>query len=98
MTSTADFRMQPVEVTEATKQLHELANRIEKLMNTEAPNLTVIAPGRDEVSQRVASTMNEVHAAFSKSTDQGIVEIREVAATLRAHTDNVVTADQEFVV
>jgi hypothetical protein len=98
MTSTADFWMQPVEVTEATKRLDELAGRLEKLMNTEAPNLTVTAPGRDEVSQRVASTMNEVHAAFTRSTDQGIGEIREVAATLRAHTENLVAAEQEFVV
>ena len=98
MTSTADFRMQPVEVTAATKQLDELAGRIEKLMNTEEPNLTVIAPGRDEVSQRVASTMNEVHAAFTKSTDQGIGAIREISATLRAHIENVAAAEQEFVV
>jgi tetrahydromethanopterin S-methyltransferase subunit B len=98
MTSTADFRLRPDEVTEATKQLDELADRVEKLMATEAPNITVTAPGRDEVSQRVASTLNEVHAAFANSTGQGVNELREVAATLRAHTGNVVAAEQDFAV
>ena len=94
----ADFVMQPTEVLDATKQLDELASRVEKTMQAEAPNLAVTASGSDEVSQRVASTLNEVHAAFTKSSDQGINEIREVAATLRGHTDNVVAADQGFVV
>jgi ElaB/YqjD/DUF883 family membrane-anchored ribosome-binding protein len=98
MTSTADFRMQPEEVADATKQLDQLASRAEKLMQTEVPNLTVTAAARDEVSWRVASTLNEVHAAFSQSTDQATNEMREVAATLRAHTDNVVAAEQDFAV
>jgi hypothetical protein len=98
MTSTADFRMQPQEVADATRQLDQLASRAEKLMQTEAPNLTATAAARDEVSRRVASTLNEVHAAFSKSTDQATNEIREIAATLRAHTDNVVAAEQDFAV
>ena len=98
MANDANFSMQPGEVGDATKQLDELANRVEKLMSTEAPNLTVTASGRDEVSQRVASTLNEVHAQFTKSSEQGANEIREVAATLRAHTDNVVAAEQDFAV
>jgi hypothetical protein len=98
MANSNDFTMQPSEVAEATKQLDELASRVEKVLQTEAPNLTVTASGRDEVSQRVASTLNEVHAAFGKSSDQGVNEIREVSATLRKHTDNVVAADQDFVV
>jgi hypothetical protein len=98
MSTTADFRMQPAEVADATKQLDQLASRAEKLMQTELPNLTVTAPARDEVSRRVSSTLNDVHAAFTKSTDQATNEIREIAATLRAHTDNVVAAEQDFTV
>ena len=98
MTNTDDFRMQPAEVTEATKQLDALASRVEKLMATEGPNLTVTPAGRDEVSQRVASTLNEAHARFATSTDQGTNEIRETAATLRAHTDDIVAAEQDFAV
>ncbi|MCV7031005.1 PE family protein [Mycobacterium sherrisii] len=90
--------MQPDEVALATRQLDELAARAEKLMQTEAPNLTTVAPARDEVSQRVASTLNEVHSAFGKSADQATTEIRQVAATLRAHRDNVVAAEEDFAV
>lgn len=98
MANTNDFSMQPSEVADATKQLDELAGRVERVLQTEAPNLTVTASGRDEVSQRVASTLNEVHAAFSRSSDQGINEVREVAATLRKHTGNVVAIDQDFAI
>jgi hypothetical protein len=96
MATTADFRMQPGEVADATRQLDQLASRAEKLMQTELSNLTVTAPARDEVSSRVASTLNEVRGAFTKSTDQATNQIREMAATLRAHTDNVVAADRDF--
>jgi hypothetical protein len=65
-------------------------------MATEAPNLMVTPSGTDEVSQRVAATLNDVHAAFSKSSDEGVRELREVSATLRGHADNVVAADQDF--
>jgi PE family len=58
----------------------------------------VVAPGRDEVSQRVALTLNEVGDALTKSTGQGSTEIHEIAATLRAHTDHVVEADSRFVI
>jgi phage-related protein len=75
-----------------------LADRIDKPMQTEAPNLTVTASGRDEVSQRVASTLNQVHADFAKSSGQGANEVREIVATLRAHTGHVIDADQGFVV
>ena len=98
MANTNDFVMAPAEVADATKQLDDLAARVEKVLQTEAPNLTVSASGRDEVSQQVASTLNQVHETFGRSSDQGLTEIREIAATLRAHTDNVVAADQGFVV
>jgi hypothetical protein len=93
-----DFQMHPADVTEATKRLDELAGRVEKLMQTEAPNLTVTASGRDEVSQQVASTLNDVHTVFSKSSAQGTNEIREIAATLRVHADNVAGAERDFAV
>jgi PE family len=98
MTTNDGFRMQPTEVAEATKQLDALAGRVEKLMATEGPNLTVTAAGHDEVSQQVASTLNDAHAQFATSTDQGTNQIRETAATLRAHTDDIVAAEQDFTV
>jgi len=98
MANSNDFAMAPAEVADATKQLDELADRVEKVLQAEASNLTVTASGRDEVSQRVASTLNQVHDTFERSAQQGFTEIREVAATLRQHTDNVVAADRDFVV
>ncbi|BBX65621.1 hypothetical protein MSAS_47950 [Mycobacterium saskatchewanense] len=98
MTRFDGFRMEPAEVADATRQLDDLATRAEKLMQAEAPNLAVTAAGRDEVSERVASTLNDVHAAFGKSTDQATNQMRQISATLRAHTDNVVAAEQDFAV
>jgi hypothetical protein len=98
MENTADFSMQPAEVIDASSQLDDLAARVDTLMAAEAPNLTVVAPGRDEVSQQVASTLNEVGDAFAKSTARGSTEIHEIAATLRAHTNNVVEADNDFAI
>ena len=60
-------------------------------------NLAVTASARDEVSQRVAATLNEVHSSFGTAADQGLGEMREVAATLRGHSDNVVAADEGFI-
>ncbi|OBG76868.1 hypothetical protein A5714_24405 [Mycobacterium sp. E2462] len=96
MTGTADFRMQPDEVTDATRLLDQLAGRAEKLMQAEAPNLTVNAAARDEVSQRVSSTLNDVHSSFGASTDHATNQMRAIAAALRAHADNVVAAEQDF--
>jgi ElaB/YqjD/DUF883 family membrane-anchored ribosome-binding protein len=90
--------IQPAEVTDAMRQLDDLANRIEQVMKVEALQLEVSPTGRDEVSQRIASTLNEVHTAFAAASDKGVVEMREVAATLRRHAHDVVAADQDFTV
>jgi hypothetical protein len=95
---TDDFRMQPAAVADATKQLKDLADRVDKLMAAEGPNLTVTASARDEVSGRVATTLNDVHATFAKSSDQGTNEMREIAATLNGHNVNIMAAEQDFVV
>lgn len=96
MTSNDVLRMQPAEVADATLQLDQLAGRAEQLMRTETSNLTVSAPARDEVSQRVASTLNDVHTDFRNVTDSGAAEIQDIAATLRAHTSKIVEAEQDF--
>lgn len=96
MADRAGMSIQPAEVGEVTRQLDELANRVQRLMADEATNLTVTASGRDEVSQRVASTLNEVHTSFGTTADQGLTEIREVAATLRGHSNNI-AASEDFV-
>jgi hypothetical protein len=97
MADSAGMSIQPSEVLEVSRQLDELASRAERVLRDEAANLTVTASGRDEVSQRVASTLNEVHASFGTSADQGLGEMHEVAATLRGHSENVVAADEDFI-
>jgi hypothetical protein len=94
MNYTGIFSMRPAEVSDATGQLADLADRIQRVMDTEALNLTVAASARDEVSQRVASTLNEVHTSFTKTSDQGHAQLREMTMTLRTHANNVVAVDQ----
>jgi hypothetical protein len=97
MADSAGMSIQPSEVHEVSRQLDELANRAQRVLQDEAANLTVTASGRDEVSQRVANTLNEVHASFGKSADQGLGEMHEVAATVRGHSENVQAADEDFI-
>lgn len=93
MADKSDIRIQPGEVGDVVKQLDELANRVQNVMTTEAPHLTVVASGADEVSQRVAQTSNAVHESFGKAAIQGVTEIHEVAATLRAHSGRIQETD-----
>ncbi|MGV0744145.1 PE domain-containing protein [Mycolicibacterium sp. XJ870] len=95
MADSAGMSIQPAEVQEISRQLDELANRVQRVMTDEAPNLAVTPSARDEVSQRVAQTLNEVHTSFGTATDHGSTEIHEVAATLRGHSANI-AASEDF--
>jgi tetrahydromethanopterin S-methyltransferase subunit G len=97
MADSAGMSIQADEVAEVTRQLDELAGRAERVLQDEAANLAVTPSARDEVSQRVATTLNEVHASFGTAAGKGLGEMREVAATLRGHSDNVVAADEGFI-
>jgi hypothetical protein len=97
MADNAGMSIQPDDVAEVSRQLDELANRAQRVLADEAVNLTVTASGRDEVSQRVAGTLNEVHSAFGIAAERGLVEMHEVAATLRGHSDDIVAADEDFI-
>lgn len=85
--------IRPGEVSDTTGQLGELADRIKTVMDNEALNLTVEASARDEVSQRVASTLNEVHTSFANAADQGQQQLRDVSGTVRTHAGTVAAAD-----
>jgi hypothetical protein len=97
MADSAGMSIQPDEVAEVSRQLDELAGRAQRVLQDEAVNLTVTPSARDEVSQRVAFTLNEVHSAFGIAADQGLGEMREVAATLRGQSENVAAADADFI-
>jgi hypothetical protein len=97
MADSAGMSIQPDEVTDVSRQLDELAGRAQRVLQDEAVNLAVTPSARDEVSQRVAATLNEVHGSFGTAADQGLGEMREVAATLRGNSDNIVAADGDFI-
>ena len=94
MDSNDVFSIRPGDVSDVTGQLTELTDRVRRVMDTEALNLTVEASARDEVSQRVAKTLNEVNALFTRASDQGQQQLREISGTLRTHAGNVAAADQ----
>jgi hypothetical protein len=88
------FSIRPGDVSDVAGQLSDLAERVRTVLDAEALNLTVAASARDEVSQRVASTLNQVHTSFTKASDRGHTQLQEVATALRTHTGNVVAADE----
>lgn len=96
MADNPGMSIRPAEVNDVTNQLHGLAGRLQDVLKNEAPNLMVTASGRDEVSQRVASTLNDVHQSFSTSADKGVGELHDVAAAVNAHSNNVVAVDQGY--
>ncbi|ANW68018.1 hypothetical protein BCA37_24535 [Mycobacterium sp. djl-10] len=98
MEDTDILRIRPTEITEISAQLDRLAGRVETLMETETPNLVVEPGARDEVSLRVAQTLNSVHDAYTTSAHSGITEMREVAATLRSQSADVTHLDEGFTV
>ncbi|MCP9271544.1 PE family protein [Mycolicibacterium arenosum] len=98
MDNGSGLSIEPAEVTEATRQLDELAHRVELVVKSEAPQLAVTPSGGDEVSQRIALTLNQVHGSFVEASDKGVTEIREVAAALRKHAHDVEASDQDFTV
>jgi hypothetical protein len=92
------FSIQPGEVNEASGRLAELADRVKRVLDAEALNLTVQASAGDEVSQRVAATLNDVHASFTKASDRGLSQIQDATGTLKTHTDKVVADDEGLAV
>jgi type VI protein secretion system component VasK len=93
MANSGEMSIQPAEVADVSQQLDQLAGRVERVMADEAGNLTVTPSARDEVSQRVAKTLNEVHTSFGASADKGLAAMRDVASTVQGHSNNVVASD-----
>jgi hypothetical protein len=92
------FSIRPGDVSDVTGQLAQLADRVRRVMEAEALNLTVAPSARDEVSQRVASTLNQVHTSFAKASCSGDTQLHDLATGLRSHTDQVVAADDGLAV
>lgn len=88
-----DISVRPAEVDDVIKQIDDLANRVQHVMQAEEPTLTVVTSGSDEVSVRVAQTANTVHDTFGQAAGAAVTELQEVAATLRMHSGRIQETD-----
>ncbi|MFF0491332.1 PE domain-containing protein [Nocardia sp. NPDC004068] len=92
MAETANFAgvyFDPAAATDAAARLDALAQRLEDELRENQTALTVPAAGADEVSGRAAQTMNGVADSFAESVSAGILELRKLAASLRAQVNHV---------
>ncbi|WP_345497979.1 PE domain-containing protein [Nocardia callitridis] len=74
----------PQAATDAAGRLDALAQRLQDDLGAGEASLAVPSAGVDEVSVRAAGTMNEVAGSFSTSAAEGVLELRKLAASLRA--------------
>ncbi|WP_327095470.1 PE family protein [Nocardia vinacea] len=96
----ADFdgvMFDPAAARDAATRLDGLAARLEAELREGSPALTVPPAGVDEVSGRAAQTMNDVAASYGQSATAGIVELRKLAATLRAQAAQFGRAENDSV-
>ncbi|MGY4102264.1 PE family protein [Nocardia sp. R16R-3T] len=87
----------PAAAKDAAARLDGLAARLEAELREGSPALTVRPAGADEVSGRAAQTMNDVAASYGQSAAAGIVELRKLAATLRAQAAQFGRAENDNV-
>ncbi|WP_019926185.1 PE family protein [Nocardia sp. BMG111209] len=76
----------PVRADRAAADLDALADRLDVDLRVRRPALAVSAPGTDEVSRRAALTLSEVAADYGDRAASGVLELRKLAATLRAQS------------
>ncbi|MFI6775550.1 PE family protein [Nocardia sp. NPDC050412] len=96
----ADFdgvMFDPAAARDAAARLDGLAARLEAELREGSPALTVPPAAADEVSGRAAQTMNDVAASYGQSATAGIVELRKLAATLRAQAAQFGRAENDNV-
>ena len=83
----------PDELITAAKDLDLLADRVERSLIGTTDRRTVAPAGRDEVSIAVANSFDAVAGGFDADAASGVLELRKLAATLRAQATGVVDAD-----
>ena len=77
----------PHELRSAAHRLDELASRLHGALAKAGQQTTVSAAGGDEVSVRAASTFNTVARGFDDDGDSAVLELRKIAAVLRAQAN-----------
>ncbi|WP_431817579.1 PE family protein [Gordonia jacobaea] len=83
----------PDELITAAKDLDLLADRVERSLIGTTDRRTVAPAGSDEVSIAVANSFDAVAGGFDADAASGVLELRKLAATLRAQATGVVDAD-----
>ncbi|SIS15575.1 PE family protein [Williamsia sterculiae] len=78
----------------AAHEMDALADHLETALGNHAPTLSVQPAGADEVSARAAETFSEVAEKYGVEGSHGVLELRKIAATLRAQAADFAAADE----
>lgn len=85
----------PVLAVKSATDLDALADRLEGDLVVNGPSLAVEQAGMDEVSQRAAATLRAVASSYQDAASRGILELRKLAAALRAQSGLLRQMDAE---
>ncbi|MBD0022775.1 PE domain-containing protein [Gordonia pseudamarae] len=94
--TTHDFWVDAHALRVTAAQFDTYAERICDVARTRGPALTVRPAALDEVSAGVARSAGAGGDRFVSEIDSGAAELRAVAVVLRAHADEVDTADERL--
>lgn len=85
----------PAELFSAAADLDRLADRLETTLGGSDLALATPAAGRDEVSTVAAGSFTAVTGDFRTDAASGVLELRKIAATLRAQASGYLRVDDE---
>ncbi len=89
------LNVNPAELFSAAADLDKLADRLETTLGVSDTGLATPAAGRDEVSSTAAASFTAVTERFRSDAGSGVLELRKIAATLRAQATGYVRIDDE---
>ncbi|MFQ6395296.1 PE family protein [Nocardia sp. KC 131] len=90
-------QLDPAATRAVAARLDSLAARLEDDLESTRAALTLAPAGIDEVSGRATQTFNSVGADYQQLHRRGTLELRKLAATLRAYTRSFDHAEAENV-
>ena len=93
--SNAQLRVEPTELISAAVDLDKIADRLELALTGAGSKLSVHAQGRDEVSTATAASFTTVAREFENNTATGVLELRKIAALLRAQASGFIDGEAE---
>lgn len=93
--SQSKLRVDPAELITAASDLDRIADRLEQALVASGRALPVAPQGRDEVSQAAATSFTAVAEDFETNSATGILEMRKIAAVLRAQAVGFTEGDAD---